>query len=256
MDASPRIVGLTVTTADDEQGGPVSGLFAGSATGPVRALEAVRAAGPGRPVPRTVQAEGERLFVGESASGRITVRGLAEPARRVALPAGAQSPTFAGDLVAYAEEPHRPPGARRGTDLEALLPHRVVVREWRTGRRRTAFSVPGGVAGLAVSRSGALAVGEARGGVLELRPGRSLRRIARSQPAPWPGATPVYEPGGRMRAFGVASLRIGALAADERRVLWGAGAFADGCVTIADVRARAAQAIAAGPAPERRSISS
>jgi hypothetical protein len=272
MDASPAAVALTVTTADDEQGGPVSGLFGGPATGPVRELEPVRAADPDTRVPRSVQVDGELLFVGESGSnnmglGPFAVRGLAGPARRVDLPADAQGATFAGDLVAYAEAPLRSPGDPGATDLDALLPRRVVVREWRTGAQRTAFSIGRGIAGLALSRSGAVAVGESRGGVLELRPGRPLRRIARSQPAPWPGVTPVYagerlvlvrrrrafgperlviaEPDGRMRAFGVPSRGIGALAADERWVLWGPGAFA-GCAVVAGVRAPAAEAIAPG----------
>lgn len=271
MDASPRVLGLTVTTADDEEGGEVSGLFGGAATGPVRALEPVRAGAQGTPVARTVQADDGRLFVSESeghASGveRFTVRVPGAADRPVDLPAGAQWVTFAGDLVAYALMPRRSQRATGRARLEALLPRRVVVREWQTGARRATFSVPGGITGLAISRAGAVAAAEFRGGVLEHRAGR-LRRITRSQPAGG-GVTHVYagerlvlvrrrrasgpehlviaEPGGRTRPFGVPALRIGALAADERRVLWGVGPFEDGCVVVAGIRAAAAQTIPAG----------
>jgi hypothetical protein len=112
--------------------------------------------------------------------------------------------------------------------------------------------------------------------VVELRPGRPLRRIARSQPAPWPGAAPVYagerlvlvrrsrafgperivisEPEGRTRSFGVPGLTIGALAADERRVLWATSGFPNGCVVVADLRAPAARAIAPGGPCARTAI--
>jgi hypothetical protein len=279
MDASPRVLGLTVTTADDEEGGPVSGLFGGPTTGPIGELEPVRAASARTRVARSVQADGELLFVdGRSETGRggVTVRGPGGPARPVELPADALWATFAGDLVAYAEPPTRPPRETRDADPDAVLPRRVVVAEWRTGVQRSAFSVARGIAGLAISQSGGVAIAEYRGGLLERRPGQPLRRISRSQPAPWPGETPVYagerlifarsrrafgperlviaEPDGRTRAFGVPSLKIGALAADERRVLWGAGAFAHGCVVVADIDAPATPAIAAGGPCTRTAI--
>ncbi len=281
MDASPAVVALTVTTGDDEQSQWVSGLFGGPPAGPVSELEPVRVAGQGIRIPRSVQVDGELLFVGESDGestdgGSFTVRAAGGPARSIDLPAGAQAATFAGDLVAYAESPSPPAAGSREPDFDAVLPHRVVVREWRTGVQRTAFSVRRGIAGLAISRSGAVAVGESRGGVVEHRPGRPLRRIARSQPAPWPGASPVYagerlvlvrrrrsfgperiviaEPAGPTRAFGVPSLAIGALAADERRVLWATVAFPNGCVVVADLRAPAARAIAPGGPCARTAI--
>lgn len=281
MDASPDVLGLTVTTGDDEQAQLVSGLFGGSPTGPVSQLEPVRVAGPGVRIPRSVQVDGELLFVGVSDgqstdAGQFTLRTAGVPPRSIDLPAGAEITTFAGDLVAYAEAPPAPPAGARAGDFDSVLPHRIVVRDWRTGVQRTSFSVRRGIASLAISGAGAVAVGESRGGVVELRPGRPLRRIARSRPPPWPGAAPVYagerlvivrrerafgpeqlvisEPEGRMRTFGVPSLAIGVLAADERRVLWGSGGFPNGCVVVADLQAPAARAVAAGGPCARTAI--
>jgi hypothetical protein len=285
MDGSPALVALTATPADDEESGWVSGLFGGPATGPVDELEPVRAAAPGVRIPRSVQVDGSHQFVAESdgedaGDGQFTARTAGEPDRSVDLPPGAESVTFAGDLVAYAQDPPRstaPPPRTGQRDLDAGFPHHVFIRDWRTGEQRTALSVRRGVAGLALSHSGALAVGEYHGGVVELRPGRPLRRIARSQPAPWPGAAPVYagerlvlvrrrrtfgperlvvsEPGGRTRAFGVPSLAIGVLAADERRVAWSTRQSADGCIVVADLVAPAARTIAAGGPCTRTTIS-
>lgn len=278
--ASPAVVGVTATPEDDEQGGPVSGLFGGPAAGPLGVLEPVRAGRPGTPVPREVQADGGRLFVGarsdlDDDTLGYTVRESGGPPRSVGLPLGAERAAFTGDLVAYATERGRPSPALERADAEGRIgpcridaassPQRLVVAEWRTGVQRATAAIPTGIESLDVSPSGAVAVGEPCGGVLELRPGRGLRRVTGSNPPPWPGLAPrfagerivfvrgdrrsglrrliVAEPDTRSRTFGVPSFGIASLDADERRVLW----RANGCTLVADVQAPPARAPAAGP---------
>lgn len=183
--------------------------------------------------------------------------------QRVDLPPQATVITFAGDLVAYAI----PAPQRRHGAFDDHPPQRVVVRRWRTGTRVASGRIPAGVANLDLSPAGALAVGESKGGVVELRPGRPPRRLARNGPSTSPGVPPVYA-GERLvfvrstRAFGVAQLMIasprrgarpfgvpapaiGSVTADPRRVLWTTG----DCVLLAGVQAPAATAPAAGPCP-------
>lgn len=64
LGASDAVVGATFTPDDDEEGGPRSGLYGGPATGPLRQLEPARKRRPGVYEPRTVDADGDLLFVG------------------------------------------------------------------------------------------------------------------------------------------------------------------------------------------------
>jgi hypothetical protein len=76
------------------------------------------------------------------------------------------------------------PRDRPRADPDTSDANLVIVRRWRTGKQVASVRFPGGIASLDLSPSGALGVGEPRGGVVELRPGHP-RRLARNGPPPW-----------------------------------------------------------------------
>jgi hypothetical protein len=90
LKATDAVAGVTFTPDDDERGGLRSGLYGGAATEPLRELEPVRAETPDAYVPRSVEADGRLLFIGEvrrgGYEGRVRVRRADGSVQQVDVP--------------------------------------------------------------------------------------------------------------------------------------------------------------------------
>lgn len=256
MDASASVVGFTVTDADDEEGGPRSGLYVGPATGPLRLVVPIRDKGW---IPRAVHAEDDVLYVFEILEqDKRATRVVAYDASGRARPTPGDSLVIRSGLEASVEAPSACPPGRR-TARACLTVRRL------GGTTLSATPITRGEPA-DISPSGAVVLGEDRGGVTEVRAGARPRRLmSNRRPPPWPGRAPFYAgehvvlsrttrdfgpeqlllaaPGGPPQRFGVPSETMNSVTSDGRRVLWTANA----CVLVATLDTPAAPAVRPGP---------
>lgn len=241
--ASDRVTGLVVHTETPTSTLGDTQVFRGPASGRLVALGRLRPVRPRVFFAGNPQAEEDRLFVTEYRSDlRATRHVLYEhgrPPRPIRLPANLLQTDFAGDLVAYPT-----PGTKR-----------LVVRNWRTGRRQSVTAVPSEVESLDLAADGRVLISDDDANVSEIRPGRGLRQVTRSGAlARYAGARIAYvqrsqrgpqrdrvaiiepEPNGATRVLSAPTRpSIDDLVADDRHVVWVSG----GCAFAAAVAAPA-----------------
>lgn len=175
--ASAQVAALTVITEDDESTVATFQAFLGPPAGLLAPLGPLTATEPTVFIPALHAVDGPRVFTteirGDLRRARMIVREPGAEPSEVPLPqSGLYSAVFAGDLVAYAVPAPGQPG-----DDE---PRRLVVAEWRTGRRLAVVRIRGGVESLALASDGRVIVGEDGGGLVEVAPGAGgVRRLSR-----------------------------------------------------------------------------
>ncbi|MGI8729907.1 MAG: hypothetical protein ACR2LK_07945 [Solirubrobacteraceae bacterium] len=103
-------------------------------------------------------------------AARHVVYEIGRRPRPIDLPANVLQTDFAGDLVAYV--------------APAAKPRRLVMRNWRTGARRSVLLVQSDIETFDLGGDGRVVVAGDDGDISEIRRGRARRQIARSATHP------------------------------------------------------------------------
>jgi hypothetical protein len=199
----------------------------------------------------SVQVDGDRLFAVELRGSYVNAGVTAYTPTPFDVPfyspIDALSAVFAGDLVAYSTQVA---GEEEGEfDYTGVGPH-LVLREWRTGVERARIDFPDTVTPVALKPDGTVLVVGANA-VSVWTPGSTPKQVATLErgTARFAGDRIVVsdQRGPRLGAtrVGTPTETAGAIAADERHLLW----IANGCLLAADVTDTFYGALGPGPCP-------